>query len=207
MALTNFDSLNPMHFDVLTELGNIGSGNAANALSNMTQQKIQIKVPEVSVLKFNEVVQFFGGAETLAAGLLVSLSENIEGMILYLFGNDFVNEILNVFFGKQVDNLITLDDMDKSAMLEIGNIMAASYVNAISQMTGLFIDISVPDLSIDMAGAMLAVPAIEFANIGDSVLFINDTFIINNKEVDSHMILVPTIESLTTLFSKLGVSI
>jgi chemotaxis protein CheC len=74
-------------------------------------------------------------------------------------------------------------------------------------MTGLFIDISVPSLAVDMAGAMLSVPAIEFANIGDSVLFINDTFIINGKEVDSHMILVPTIESLTTLFSKLGVSI
>lgn len=207
MPIYNFNTLNPMHFDILTELGNIGSGNAAAALADMTHKKIQIRVPEVSVLKFNDVVSYFGGAEKLAAGLLVSLAADVPGMILYLFGEEFINEILDAFFGKKVESLAELDDMDKSTMLEIGNIMAASYVNAISQMTGLFIDISVPDITIDMAGAMLSVPVIEYGNIGDSVLFINDCFIINGKKVDSHMILVPTIDGLNLMFNKLGVDL
>jgi chemotaxis protein CheC len=207
MAITNFDSLNPMHVDVLTEIGNIGSGNAAASLSDMTQQQVKIRVPDVMILNFNQVVEFFGSAEKLAAGLLVSLCQDIEGMILYLFGDDFVNEILSAFFGSTVENLIDLDDMHKSALHEIGNIMAASYVNAISQMTGLFIDISVPSLAVDMAGALLSVPLIEYGNIGDSVLLINDCFIVNGKEVNSHMILLPTIDSLNTLFKKLGVEI
>lgn len=207
MSIQNFDALNPLQFDVLTELGNIGSGNAAASLSDMTRQKIQIRVPQVSVMKFNDVVQFFGGAEKLAAGLLVSLSEDVSGMILYLFGEEFINEILNAFFGKKINSLGELDEMDKSTMLEIGNIMAASYINAISQMTGLVIDISVPDLAVDMAGAILSVPAIEYANIGDSVLFINDCFIINDKEVDSRMIMVPTIDGLNLMFNRLGVDL
>ncbi|MDR0920725.1 MAG: chemotaxis protein CheC [Oscillospiraceae bacterium] len=207
MALTNFEGLNPMHFDVLTEIGNIGSGNAAAALSDMTQQHIKIRVPEVSVLKFNEVMQFFGSAEKVAAGLLVNLTQDMDGMILYLFGDDFVNETLKAFFGESTSDLLMLDDMQKSALLEIGNIMAASYVNALSQMTSFFIDISVPSLAVDMAGALLSVPIIEFANISESVLLINDSFIINNKEVDSHMILLPTVESLNKLFTNLGVEI
>jgi chemotaxis protein CheC len=74
-------------------------------------------------------------------------------------------------------------------------------------MTGLFIDISVPSLAVDMAGALLSVPIIEYGNIGDSVLLINDCFSVNGKNVNSHMILVPTIDSLNTLFKKLGVDI
>jgi len=206
MAITNFDSLNPMHVDVLTELGNIGSGNAASSLSDMTEQKVQIKVPEVMVLKFKDIVEFFGGdAEKLAIGLLVTLTGDIEGMILYLFGDSFVNEVLDAFFKKRVSSMAELNEMDKSTMLEIGNIMASSYVNAFSRMTEFSIKPSVPSLAIDMAGSLLSVPVVEFGNISENILFINDCFIINGKEVDSHMILIPTIHSLNVLFKKLGV--
>jgi chemotaxis protein CheC len=191
--------------DVLRELGNIGSGNAAAALSDMTQSNVKIKVPKVSILKFNEVVDFFGSAEKIAAGLLIDIRDDIEGKILYVFGDDFVNAVQMSLIGMSVENLIEMDEMQKSALLEIGNIMAASYVNAISQMTSLTIDISIPSLAIDMVGALLAVPVIEYGNLGDSVLFIDDCFTINGKEVEANMILIPTIDSLNVMFKKLGV--
>ena len=92
-----------------------------------------------------------------------------------------------------------------SFVTEVGNILAASYVNAISSMTGLNIQISVPQISVDMVGAILSVPAVEFAQIGDKVLFIDDSFIIGDSEIQSNMILVPELKSLSTLFAGLGV--
>jgi chemotaxis protein CheC len=85
--------------------------------------------------------------------------------------------------------------------------MAASYVNAISQLTGMMIDISVPVMTVDMVGAILSVPAVEFAQVGNKVLFIDDGFVIGDGEIKSNMILVPEMQSLETLFTRLGVSI
>ena len=206
MSLKNMDQLNAMHFDVLREIGNIGQGNAASSLSQMLSQTIDISVPTVKLLDFNESVEYLGGPENVVLGMLVGLKGDINGMMLYVLQKSFANSMLKAVFGKEINDLTELDEMDLSFIREIGNILAGSYVNAISSLTGLTIDISVPTISIDMAGAILAVPAVEFAQIGNSVLFIDDSFIFggsssDNSEVKSNMILVPELSSLKTLFS------
>ena len=97
--------------------------------------------------------------------------------------------------------------MDRSAICEMGNIMASAYVNAIAQLTGLFIDISVPAFCADMVGAIMSVPAVEFAEVSDKVIYIDDKFQVSDDEIRSNMILIPEMESLELLFSKLGVEI
>lgn len=212
MSLQNMDQLNAMHFDVLREIGNIGQGNAASSLSQMLSQTIDISVPTVKLLDFNESVEYLGGPENVVLGMLVGLKGDINGMMLYVLQKSFANSMLKAVFGKEINDLTELDEMDLSFIREIGNILAGSYVNAISSLTGLTIDISVPTISIDMAGAILAVPAVEFAQIGNSVLFIDDSFIFggssaDNSEVKSNMILVPELSSLETLFSRLGIEV
>ncbi|MCI7234144.1 MAG: chemotaxis protein CheC [Oscillospiraceae bacterium] len=212
MSLKNMDQLNAMHFDVLREIGNIGQGNAASSLSQMLSQTIDISVPTVKLLDFNESVEYLGGPENVVLGMLVGLKGDINGMMLYVLQKSFANSMLKAVFGKEINDLTELDEMDLSFIREIGNILAGSYVNAISSLTGLTIDISVPTISIDMAGAILAVPAVEFAQIGNSVLFIDDSFIFggsssDNSEVKSNMILVPELSSLETLFSRLGIEV
>ncbi len=208
MALKDMEQLNAMHFDVLREIGNIGQGNAASSLSEMTGQSIDISVPEVRLLEFNETVEYLGGPENVVLGLLVTLSGDIQGMMLYVLQESFANSMIESVFGNKIDSLVSLDEMQLSFIQEIGNILAGSYVNALSSLTGLTIDISVPTISIDMAGAILAVPAVKFAQIGSKVMFIDDNFVFGKKsEVRSNMILVPELESLEKLFSRLGVQV
>ncbi|MBP1546444.1 MAG: chemotaxis protein CheC [Oscillospiraceae bacterium] len=214
MALQNMEQLNAMHFDVLREIGNIGQGNAASSLSQMLSQAIDISVPSVKLLDFNESVEYLGGPENIVLGMLVGLKGDINGMMLYVLQKSFASSMLKSVFGKEISDLTELDEMDLSFIQEIGNILAGSYVNAISSLTGLTIDISVPTISIDMAGAILAVPAVEFAQIGNSVLFIDDSFLFtnaeksaDNNEIKSNMILVPELSSLETLFSRLGIEV
>jgi chemotaxis protein CheC len=207
MSLRNIDELNEVHVDTLKEIGNIGFGNAVTALSVLTGKEISVRVPHVKILGFEEATEIVGGPENIVAGLLIAISGDICGMILYIYQIDFARITINNFFGKEIDDFQNLDPMDKSMLNEIGNIMAGSYVNALSEMTGLKIDISSPSLSIDMAGAILSVPAIEFAMVGDKVLFIEDLFGIGGKDVSSRMILVPEMHSLNILFNKLGVNV
>ncbi len=207
MSINNIEELNPLHVDVLKELGNIGSGNAATSLSSFMGKQINIDVPNVRILGFNEVADFVGGSENVVMGLLVKFEGDIEGMILYIFDNDFIKGVLSTFFGKDFESFAELNEMEQSAFCEIGNIMASSYVNALAGMTGLFINISTPSICIDMAGAILSVPSIEFAKVGNKVLFIDDSFGIgaDGDKIKSNMILIPEMDSLNKLFETLGV--
>ncbi len=207
MSIKNVDELQDMHLDVLKEIGNIGSGNAASALSTMLNCDTDISVPDVKLLDFGDAVNFLGGPENVAIGMLVNLTGDISGMMLYVLQHSCASKMTSTIFGTEIEDLANMNDMERSFISEVGNIMSASYINAIASLTGLTIDISVPQMSVDMVGAILSVPAVQFAQIGNKVLFIDDRFVIGGCEVQSNMILVPEMSSLETLFSRLGVGI
>ncbi len=207
MSIQSIEQLNETHIDVLREIGNIGSGNAASALAELLQCPTRINVPSVRALDFENAVNYLGGPENIAVGLLVNISGDISGMMLYIFQEDFASRMTERLFGSRIKNLMDMSEMESSLISEVGNIMGASYINAIASLAGMRIDVSVPMLTADMVGAILSVPAVEFAKVGDKVLFIDDSFIIDDSEIKSNMILVPEMRSLDTLFGRLGVSV
>lgn len=205
MPLNDYDDLTPMQLDALCEIGNIGSGNAASALSTMLDKPVNISVPTIRILDYSEVVENMGGAEKLMAGLLLSVSGDVTGMLMFLLEKEFANMVLSTLLGEEVEaGSGELDEMGSSAIREIGNIMASSYINAIASMTGMVIDISVPSLCIDMTGALLSVPAIYYANISDKIIFIQNEFDDISSHASSHVLLVPEIDSLKDIMQSLG---
>lgn len=207
MALKNIEDLGEMQMDVLKEIGNIGSGNAASALSTMLGCVTDISVPSVKLLDFGDAVNFLGGPENIAIGMLVNLTGDISGMMLYVLQHSCASMMTSAIFGSNIEDINNMNEMEQSFIGEVGNIMSASYINAIASLTGLTIDISVPNMCVDMVGAILSVPAVQFAQVGNKVLFIDDSFVIGGSEVKSNMILVPEMESLERLFERLGVGI
>ncbi len=205
MAITNVDELGAMHLDVLKELGNIGSGNAASALSSLLGCDTDISVPAVKLLDFGDAINFLGGPEQIAIGMLVNLTGDIDGMMLYVLQHSCASKMTAAVFGSEIEDIMNMNEMERSFIGEVGNIMSASYINAIASLTGMTIDISVPQMQVDMVGAILSVPAVHFAQIGDKVIFIDDSFVIGGSEVKSNMILIPEMASIDTLFTKLGV--
>lgn len=204
MALKDYGDLNELQLDALKEIGNIGSGNAATALSDMLERSVSIAVPTIKVLDYNTVVENLGGPETLLVGILLFLKGEINGMMMFLLHKEFAHMVLNSLIGSEFNEEVDLDDMSQSTIQEVGNIMGASYVNAIASLTGLKIDISVPNMSVDMAGALLSVPAIYYANISDKIILIEDEFGHETKESTSHILLIPEVDSLQKIMESLG---
>lgn len=205
MDLNDYSDLNDMQLDALREIGNIGSGNAATALSSMLEKAVNIAVPKINVLDYNAACEQLGGPEQLLVGILFSLSGDVTGMMMFLLHKEFAHMVLNSLVGSEFDGFSELDEMDKSTIQEVGNIMAASYINAIAAMTGLTIDISVPNMSVDMAGALLSVPAIYYANISDKIIMIEDAFGHENEDsASSHILLIPEVEGLKKIMESLG---
>ena len=208
MAFLDYTQMNELHVDVLREIANIGTGNAASSLASMLQRPIDIQVPQVSFLDYGTVSEKLGGPESMLVGLMLTMERDVEGMLMFLLREEFAHMVLNNLLGQSFVDFSEVDEMGMSAMMEIGNIMASSYVNAISEMTGLVIEISPPSIAIDMVGSMLSVPAIHFANISDKVIYIEDEF--SGKKgtnETSNILMIPNEDSLERILEKLGVAL
>lgn len=207
MALNSYSDLNELQMDVLREIGNIGSGNAATSLSSMLSMPVGIDVPQIKILDYNQVVDALGGPERMIVGLLLSLTGDVTGMMMFLLQKEFAHMTLNNLLGEDWGDFSEIGELGYSAIKEVANIMAASYVNAISTMTNLAINISVPDISIDMAGAILSVPAILYANISDKIIFIQNEFTGEVDKSTSHVLMIPEVDSLNKIMQNLGIEI
>ena len=206
MALHNYDELSDMHIDALREIGNIGSGNAASSLAMMLSDQIDILVPVVRILDYEQVMEELGGPEQMIVGLLLCLDGDVNGMIMFLLHQNFANTLLASLIG-EADVGGTVDEMSYSALQEVANIMAASYVNAIADLTGFTINVSVPSMCVDMLGAILSVPAIHYANISDKMIFIEDKFHGKDLNGPNHILLIPDVESLDKIMTSLGIEL
>lgn len=199
-----YGKFSEMQMDVLREIGNIGSGNAATALSSMLQKPINISIPQVNMVKYNVLVEKLGGPETLIVGILLDVTGELEGTIMFLMKKEFTAQIISTLLCKDEVEFEALGEMDLSVIQEIGNILSASYVNSIAGMTGLNINLSVPSLCIDMAGSIVSFPAIKYGEVGDDVLMIEGSFD-DNSMLETKIMLILENNSLDIMMNRLGV--
>lgn len=205
MALQNYSDLNEIQLDVMRELGNIGAGNAATAIADMLMTPIDISVPVVRILDYETAMEEMGGPEMMIVGLLLSFEGDIHGMIMFLLEKDFTHMTLNTLLGQEIGSFQEIDETGYSALQEVANIMAGSYVNAIASMTNMRIELSVPDMCIDMLGAILSVPAIHYANISDKIIWIQNELKGASAKSSNHILMLPDVESLDKIMTALGI--
>ncbi len=200
----SIDDLNSTQIDVLKEIGNIGAGNAATALSKMIAKKIDMDVPKVNILEFKNVPDLVGGPEIAVAGIYFKVTGDITGSIMFLLDTISAKQLTNLLMDRS-ESQDSLDDMEISALQEVGNILAGSYLSSLSVLTGLTLVVSVPSLAIDMAGAILSVPVILFGQVGDKVMLIETDFFEGSKHVKGNFFLIPDEDSFEILLKSLGV--
>lgn len=206
--MSMYDNMSDMHLDVLKEIGSIGTGNAVTAISSLLNKKVKMNMPTVKLVDFKDMAEFVGGPENILVGVLVGISSDIEGMIMFLMDMDTAKHLVGSVLegmGKKVGE--EFGELEFSVIEEISNIMAGSYLGSLSGLTNLHIRQSVPMLAIDMANAILSVPAIEFGKMADHVLYINSSFAVDQVDVSGYFILVPDETSFIKIMRSLGVGI
>lgn len=201
----DIDNLNEFMIDIFKELGNIGAGNAATSLASMTSKKIDMEVPNVKILDFKDVSKILGGEENLIIGIYFELRDDIIGNIMFALDINSAINLTDILFNRKREKE-ELDEMDMSALSEVGNILASSYVNSLSSLTNLKITISVPSISVDMAAAILSVPAIQFGYISDHVLMIENVFEEGERHVEGNLFFLPDPSSFEKILKALGVN-
>ena len=195
-----------MHLDTLKEIGSMGTAHAATALSKMINKKVTMPVPSVAWVDFKNVSDFVGGPENVIVGILVAISGNIQGMMMYLMEVDAAHATTEVILGMPpTGDRYSFGEMERSVIEEVGNIMISSYIGSLAGLTNSQIKPSIPFMSVDMANAILSVPAAEFGKMADKILFIESKISVENVQSSGCFVLVPNLHSFYRILRSLGV--
>lgn len=205
MLINKYEEMNEIEIDIIKEIGSIGNGNAATALSGMLNAKVSMSLPKVELLEFNEALFHLGNPEDIVAAILVEMSGEVEGIMLFILTQEFSDEILNRMLGREKVEFMEFEEIDVSALTEVGNIMISSYINALSSLTNVNVNLSVPQIAVNMLGGILSLPMATMGITSDRIMMITGQFHIEGKDLESNMLLLPNVESLNILMKKLGV--
>ena len=205
MGIKTYEEMNELEIDILKEIGSIGGGNAATALSSMMNAKVNMSLPKVEILDFNEALVNVGDPEEVVAAILVEMSGELGGIMLFILTKEFSDEILLRMLGKTKEDFFELEEIDSSVLMEIGNIVISSYITAMASLVNMSVELSVPQLAVNMLGGIMSVPIAMMGQHSDRIMMITGEFKIDGKALNSNMLLLPDVESLNVLMKKLGV--
>ncbi|MGE7601770.1 chemotaxis protein CheC [Peribacillus sp. NPDC097675] len=206
------DKINPIHLDILKEIGNIGAGHAATALSAILNRKIDMNVPNVRVVSFDEMMELAGGAEHVVASVFLRIEGDATGSMIFILSLPVAEYFIRQMIG---DETFSIDspphsELELSCLQELGNILSGSYLSSLSDFTRLNLYPSVPSLNIDMVGATISYGLLELSQVSDSAIVI-DTVLAQDERfaetINGHFFLLPDPDSFDTIFAALGVTI
>ncbi|MCL1866492.1 MAG: chemotaxis protein CheC, partial [Oscillospiraceae bacterium] len=182
--------------DLFKEMGNIGMGHACTALSGLLGIKVNRSIPAVWSLEKEEAAGYFELFEGGSIGVMLSLQEDVGGAIIHIVSLPFAAKLIKNFFQKDVQSVEEIDEIEMSVVQEMTNITTGAFVNSISSMTGLFIDISTPQFCND-----LKTEALEEAP--SKIFMVENRFLTDMGSISSELIFMPRSESLELIAHKL----
>ena len=183
--------LNEIQKDALKEIGNICAGNAATALSQLLNKKISIVVPRILFIPIEEVPNAVGGADKLVVGLIFRVLGDIPSHILFIFSQKDALALASFMTQKPVSDGKVITELERSALKEIGVILANAYIGALSSFVGMGLVPSVPELIADMAGAIVDYILIELSDVYKFALLVESEFCEASTSIKGHFFLIP----------------
>ena len=212
MAHMSLNEITEKYLDVLTEIGNIGAGNATSAVANMLGLKVDMSVPHVELLEVEKIGSLLGKEEDIIVGIMLGVESDIDGSMMFLMDLPSAHRLVGRMMMMDITDeeklkSVEFDEMEMSAIQEIGNIIAGSYLNALSSLTNLTLTPTVPYLAIDMAASILSVPAIQFGMVGDKALLIRTEIGGIDMDINGFYILMPENDSYEKILAALGLPI
>ena len=190
--------------DALQEIGSICAGNAATALSQLLDRKIDIVVPRILFLPIEDVPKAVGGNDKLVVGLMLRVLGDLPSNIIFIFSQRDALVLASMMTGKPASESRVISDIERSALKEVGVILANAYLGALGSFVGLGLVPTVPELIMDMAGAIVDYILIELSCKSQFALLVESEFSEPEAKVTGHFFLIPDPEGLELILRAIG---
>ncbi len=194
--------LTDVQLDALREMGNIGAGNAATALSQLISETIDISVPSVKVVPLDNVSYVLGGPEKIVYVVYLEVLREMHGTMLTIFSPESAAFLTKRLLGEEEVDMQT--EIAQSALKEVGSILCGSYLSALTQVVAMNAVASVPAMANDMLGAMLNFILVEIGQIADEIFLIDVELYVSDTRLECSQLYLPKPEALDAVISALG---
>lgn len=205
--MVSLDDLDTFHLEVFQEIGNIGAGNAATALANMTGKKIDMDVPKAGILPFEDLMSIVGNEEDFVICIKQEVYGEAPSSLMFILEEQSSYYLSDIMLSREPGTTVEIGEMEESLLLEVGNILSGSFLSAFSQMTKLTFNMSVPALARDMLGAVISSALVESGYYADKVLVVETRFHDALREIRGHFFILPEMETLDKIFAGLGINL
>ncbi|WP_285766615.1 chemotaxis protein CheC [Peribacillus sp. SI8-4] len=202
------EKISPLQLDILKEIGNIGAGNAATSLSAILNRKIDMNVPNVRIVSFDEMIEMAGGADHVVASVFLRIEGDASGSMFFVLSLPLAQYLIRKMAGDETFSIDSTPhaELALSCLQELGNILSGSYLSSLADFTQLNIFPSVPSLSIDMVGATISYGLLELSQESDAAIVI-DTVLVKDQlladSIDGHFFLLPDPDFFEIIFGAL----
>lgn len=201
---TNFTTLDEQYKDMLQELGNIGSGNAVSALSQMLGDRLELSMPQCKVVANTNLDTLLQDKRSLYVGVVLSIEGDLQCVIALLLNEEFAVMALERLVGETIDSVEQLTEMQRSAICEIGNIMCNSYVTALAGLLGMPATVSVPSMIVDTGERILNLFVKNYLGADSELLFVKNNFYCQDQSLESHILLHPDVKTVQDILQHLS---
>ncbi|MEX2284687.1 MAG: chemotaxis protein CheC [Gemmatimonadota bacterium] len=197
--------LGPRQLDGLREIANIGAGHAATALSQMVNDRVMVSVPEIQVVRLEDVAELLGDPNEVVSAVMMKLLGDVTGRTVQIFPAPTASALVGSLTGRSsISFPDEFGELEQSALKEVSNILVGAYINALSEFMGMMLIMSVPALAIDTAAAVLTTSYLNFGSEHDYVFAINTHLMMGNTtEFRAYFLLLPDDASLKGMLQAL----
>ncbi|WP_067931372.1 chemotaxis protein CheC [Alicyclobacillus kakegawensis] len=196
--------LSPAQIDVLREMGNIGASHAATALSKLLSSTINMKMPSAAVLPLAEIAEAMGCPDKLMAGAYIRIDGDFAGNFLFLMDLESAGRLLDTLVAASTADKVEWSELELSTFGEVANILCASYMTAVTNLTHLNVHTSVPAIAVDMMGAMLDIALLDSAAQATEALLLQTEIQRGTEDLDAHLVLLPDPGAMAVLLRAVG---
>ena len=196
-------SLNQL--DLLKEVGTIGGGKAATALADLIGGRVDISVPQVSLIPLENIAALLGGMDKTFYVMDLDIRGDILGRIFLMFSPKDAKYLSSHLMGKPEEEIDVNDEMFQSSLKEAANILSGSYISALAEMTNLNMICGVPSLAVDVVGAILDFIFIQIAQYSEDALYIKTALKVKGSDLEGLFLFFPNSDSLRKIFEVAGV--
>ena len=195
--------LKALQIDALREVANIGAGHAATALSQMTNQRIMISVPQINIAPLEDVPELLGHPQDVVAAVLMHMMGDLTGRTLLMFPEAVGRRLCDILLRRPAGQTASYDVLEQSCLKEAGNILSGAYMNALSDFMGMLLLPSVPSLVVDLCGAVLTTACLNFGHDRDFMICVETAFHLDAEGLRGHFLLLPDLASLQAIFDAI----
>jgi chemotaxis protein CheC len=210
--MLDLSSFNHLQLDAIREVGNIGTGNAATALSQLLSCIIDMDVPKADLVSIYSISEYYGDPDSTVAAVFVRSLGEFGCSLIFIQDEEAAGMMVDLLLKQQFGDSVPADlsqDMTDSALAEVGNIILSSFLNAINMLIGTQHQISPPGVAHDMMASVLDVVASIFGQMGEMAVLVNTELRVggpnDGRDISGNIVMLPDPDALELLLRKLQV--